>query len=358
MTEVRIVAALVLILSLIWMAYWLLYLGLDGSRMNRRVKDAEHPSPDELRNRAVMVGQLALMGWINVTAATLAGIGGSLFDDGGRFRWPSSPAPYELILLAAALMALSGMIIATYITRPAWKWILDTSDFRSYLRQLKRKGVISETEPAEIRKRREKWQVRTNVRPLRSSEELRKLGLELEKAHEEWGSPPPNGSVEFGARLREDVSDKQVRRWIWCKRRWQLWMPPFIAGCCAIALMITGSHGIDATASLRVLLTRLLLVVLVLICIALVRWLTFRVGRLDLVMTNRYFALERKQLNDCKSLIEQIEVAHGQQQKHASHAGADGSVDKLVLRIGRWDLSRRDEEIWHTATGGRLNGSH
>lgn len=181
MTAVKISIAIALFLDLIWTIFWLLQIGLDGRQMNRRIKDADHPSPDELRNRAVMVGQLALMGMVNVMAGALAGIGSSLFVDEGRVRWPSSQAPYALIILAVSLTVFSGIIIAAYITRPARKWVWDTSDFRSYLRQIKREGVVSETELVEIRERRERWERHTNVRPLRNPEELRALGSSCRK---------------------------------------------------------------------------------------------------------------------------------------------------------------------------------
>jgi len=343
MTAVKIVIAFALFLDLIWTIIWLLYLGLDGRQMNRRMKDAEHPSPEDLRNRAVMVGQLALMGVVNVMAGALAGVGSSLFVDGGRFRWPSSQVPYALITVAVSLTVFSGTIIAAYITRPVRKWVWDTSDFRSYLRQIKREGLVSETGLVEIRKRRERWEKRTNARPLRTPEELSTLGLELPKAHEEWVSSAPNDPVVFGSLLRADVTAKQVWRWIWRKRLWQLGIPPFIAGC-TIALIIIGRLA-SILPSLPLLFAWLLLIVLALICIRSVYWLAFRVGRLDLVMTNRYLALERKQLSDCDCLIGQIEESHRRQQEYTSLAGANGSPDKLVFRIGRWDLCRRNEEI-------------
>jgi hypothetical protein len=356
MTTVKIVIAFTLFLDLIWTMFWLLYLGLDSRQMNRQIKDAEHPSPDELRNRAVMIGQLALMGLVNVMAGALAGIGSSLFVDGGRFRLPSSQVPYILIVIAASLTVFSGIIIGTYITRPAREWVWDTSDFRSYLRQVKREGLVSETELAKIRKRRDRWDVRTNVRPLRGPNDLSRLGLELRKAHEEWASSAPNDPVEFGTRLRADVTAKQVWRWIWRRRFWQLGVSSAIASC-AVALIITGRLA-SKLPRLPILFPWLLLIALALICIAFVYLLAFRVGRLDLVMTNRYFALERKQLRDCDSLIGQIQELHRRRQEYASLAGADGSADKLVFRIGRWDLCRRNEEISEYRDRGRQHSSN
>jgi len=353
MAAVKIVIAFALVLNLLWTIIWLLYLGLDGRQMNRRMKDAERPSPDELRNRAVMVGQLALMGMVNVMAGALAGIGSSLFVDGKQFQWPSSQVPYALIVLAASLTVFSGMIIAAYITRPARKWVWDASGFRSYLRQIKREELVSETDLTEIRKRRERWKQRTNVNPLSNPEELSTLGLELSKAREEWVSSVPNDPVEFGTLLRGSVTRKQVWRWILRKRLWQLGIPPFIAGC-AIALIII-SRLASILPSVPLWSAWLLLIVLAFICIRSVYWLAFRVGRLDLVMTNRYFALERKQLSDCDRLIGQINETHRRQQEHTSLAEANGSSDKLVFRIGQWDLCRHSEEI---PAQGRVSTSH
>jgi hypothetical protein len=340
MTAVKISIAIALFLDLIWAIIWLLQIGLDGRQMNRRIKDADHPSPDELRNRAVMIGQLALMGMVNVMAGALAGIGSSLFVDEGRLRWPSSQAPYALIILAVSLTVFSGVIIAAYITRPARKWVWDTSDFRSYLRQIKREGVVSETELVEIRERRERWEKHTNVRPLRNPEQLRALGLKLPKAREEWASSAPNDTVEFGILLRDDVTHKQVWLWIWRRRLWQLGVPPFIAGC-TIALIIVGRLALILP-SVPLLFRWLLLIVVAVICIRSIYWLAFRVGRLDLVMTNRYLALERKQLSDCDRLIGQIKESHRRQHEYTSLTEANGSSDKLVLRIGRWDLCRHN----------------
>ena len=337
MATVKIGIAFILFLDLIWTVFWLLYLGLDGRRMNRRIKDAEeHPSLEEMRNRAAMVGQLALMGMVNVIAGALAGVGSSLFVDGGQLRWPASQAPYQLLAFAISLTTFSGILISGYITRPARNWMWDSSDFRSYLRQIKGERQVGKTELTEIRKRCEDWKKRTNVRPLRNSEDLSTLGLKLPKAHEEWASSIPKDPVEFGTLLRDSTARTQVGRWIWRKRRWQLGVPPFIAGC-AIALIINGR--------LTLILPRLpliadlsILIALTLICIRSAYWLAFRVGRLDLVMTNRYFALERKQLDDCNLLMGEIEELHKRQQQHASLTGAGSSSDELLFRIGRWDL--------------------
>lgn len=345
-TTVEIVIAIASVLNLAWTLFWLLYLGLDSRQMNRRLKDAEHPPPSELRNRAVLIGQLAMMGLVNVMAGTLAGIGSSLFVDGGQFRWPSSQVPYTLIITAASLTVFSGIAIASYLTRPPRAWVWDTSDFRSYLRQIRSEGLVDETDLSEIRKRRLKWDKRTNVRPLRSPDELRRLALELPKAHQEWLSSASSASYtprEFGDRLRTDVTARKIWRWIGRKRLWQLGIPPFIAGF-TIALIIIGRLA-PTLSGLPAFFSRLLFVALTLICIVFVYRLAFIAGRLDLVMTNRYLALERKQLHDCDCLIEQIEESRRLQQEYSSHAGADGSTDKLVLRIGRWDLCRRSDGI-------------
>jgi hypothetical protein len=343
MAAIKIIIAFALFLDLIWTLYWLLYLGLDSREMNRRIKDAEHPPPDELRDRVVIIGQLVLMSLVNVMAGTLAGIGASLFVDGGRFRWPSSNVPYALIIIAALLTGFSGLAIAAYITRPALMWVWDTSDFRSYLRQVKGEGLVSETSLAEIQKRRLKWDKRTDVRGLRSLDELGRLGLELPEAHEEWGSRTPNDHVEFGRQILKDVTVGQTWRWIFRKRLWRLGIPPFIAGC-ALALIIIGRLA-PTLPHLPIVFPWLLLVVFALFCILLLYTLAYRVGRLDLVMTNRLAALERKQLDDCDLLIEQIGELRKRQQEHALGAKVDGSTDKLMLRIGRWDLCRRSDGI-------------
>jgi hypothetical protein len=340
MAAIKIIVAFALFFDLLWTLYWLLYLGLDDREMNRRIKDAEHPPPDELRNRVVITSQLVLMSLVNVMAGTVAGIAASLFVDGGRFRWPSSQVPFVLIIIAVLLTGFSGLAIAVYITRPALMWVWDTSDFRSYLQQVKGEGLVSEVGLAEIRQRRLKWDTRTNVRGLRNRDELGKLRLELPQAHKEWGvSSAPDDHIEFARQLRKDVTAKQVWRWILRKRLWRLGMPPFIAGW-TLALIIVGRLA-PILPRLPIVFPWLLFVVLALICTLLLYILTFQVGQLDLVVTNRLAALERKQLDDCDSLIKQIRELHKRQQEHASDASVDGGTDKLMFRIGRWDLCRR-----------------
>jgi hypothetical protein len=43
-----------------------------------------------------MIGQLALMGMVNVMAGAQAGIGSSLFVDEGRLRWPLFPGALRI----------------------------------------------------------------------------------------------------------------------------------------------------------------------------------------------------------------------------------------------------------------------
>jgi hypothetical protein len=304
--------------------------------MNKRIKDAERPHPDEIRDSRIVAAQFVPMSVVNLMAGALAGIGASLFVSKGRLLWPASQVPLALIMSAVTLIELTGIAIAAYLARPTWAWVEDSSVFRSYLRQLRARGWVGEGELAEVQKRKLIWSSRTNVRPLRNPRDLCELGLELPTAHEEWASSVRCDPVEFGARLRAEVGVKQTRRWI-VRRRWRrLGIAPFVSGL-AIAGLIRGLVGI---AGLAASLSVLLFVPLAFGCIATLYWIAFQVGRLDLVMTNRYLALERAQLRECDWLIEQIEDLHARQKINNSVAYGGSDVRRMILRIGRWEILR------------------
>lgn len=333
---VSIVAGAALIPIILWAPIGLLTLGLDNSRMNKRIKDAERPHPDEIRDGRVIAAQFVPMSVVNLMAGALAGIGASLFVSGGRLVWRASQVPLALIVSAIVLIEFTGIAIVAYLARPTWAWVEDSSVFRSYLRQLKARGWIREGELAEIRKRRSEWLSRTNARPLHNPHDLSDLGLELPRAHEEWASPVRYNPVEFGARLRREVSANQARRWIACRRLWRLGIAPLASGL-AIAGMIL---GLALIAGLAAPLSVLLFVPIAFGCVAVLYLIAFRVGRFDLVMTNRYLALERAQLRDCDRLIEQIEHLHAHEKVNNSVAWTDPDAGRVMLRIGRWEILR------------------
>jgi hypothetical protein len=326
----------VVIGAILWTPLSLIPLSLENSRMNRRIVDAERPHPDEVRNSRVIAAQFVPMSVVTLMAGALAGIGASMFVDNGRLRWPSSQAPLALIVSAIALTELIGIVLVAYLTRPTWAWIEDSSVFRSYLRQVKARGWAGERELAQLRKRQSTWAGTTNVRPLRSPRDLRELGLELPAAYKEWASPDGCDHAEFGAELQADVSRKQIERWIMRRRLWRLGIPPLVT-----ALAIAGeARGLMVVAGLPFSLSLVLTVPVAFCCGIVLYWLAFRVGRLDLVMTNRYLALERAQLRDCDQLMAQIDELHTREQANASPASADSSADWLTLRIGRWEICR------------------
>lgn len=322
--------------AILWTPLSLIPLSLENSRMNRRIVDADRPHPDEVRNSRVIAAQFVPMTVVNLMAGALAGIGASMFVDNGRLRWPSSPAPLVLIVSAIALTELIGIVLVAYLTRPTWAWIEDSSVFRSYLRQVKARGWAGERELAQLRKRQSAWAGTTNVRPLRSPRDLRELGLELPAAGKEWASHEGCDHAEFGAELQADVSRKQVGRWITRRRLWRLGIPPLVT-----ALAIAGeARGLMVAAGLTFSWSLVLTVPIAFCCAVVLYWLAFRVGRLDLVMTNRYLALERAQLRDCDQLIDQINEMHAREQADASPVPADSGADQLMLRIGRWEICR------------------
>jgi hypothetical protein len=312
----------------------LLSLSADNRRMNRQIKDGQGLHPDDARNLSSLGGQLVLINLINVIAGAAAGVGASLFVDGDRLRWP--PTGWAGALIVAALVAaeITGIFVVRYTTRPTRAWITDTSIFRTYLTRISRSGPVDDGEMEEILASRDEWLSRTIVRPLRSRSELQRLGLELKSARQEWISTEPIDRAAFGNQLISEVSRKQVHLWIKHKRRWRLAILP--AGSAA---SLTASIIIElwVAASSRFLLVIISLVTGLLWGAALYR-VTFPVARRDLIMTNRYVALERMQLNACQRLIQRIEEAResedsGLRLKTSGHG-------RLVMRIGTWDLYR------------------
>ena len=337
-TVFGLVAVLVLFLVILVASLAWLTLGLDNLRMNRRIKDFDGPQPDEVRNARVMASQFVTMSVVNLIAGALAGIGGSLFVDGGRLRLPSTQAPILLITFALILTEFTGMALAFYVSRPVRAWITDSSIFRSYLRTLRARGRVGENELAEIRIDLEGWLGKTKARPLRDPHELSRLGLALPRAPEEWVARWD--PVEFGTRLRADVSIEQVLRWITRKRLWRLGIPPLLLGL-ALAIITCGLAGFDdLTPSLSVSLYAILAIGFS----SPLYLLTYQFGQLDLVMTNRYLALEKKQLRDCDQLISQVQQLHDREQINAAQTEADPSACRVLLRIGQWDLYRRYDQ--------------
>jgi hypothetical protein len=334
-------AGAVLIPIALWAPIGLSTLGLDNSRMNKRIKDAERPHPDEIRDNRAMAAQFVPMSMVNLMAGALAGIGASLFVSGGRLLWPASKVPLVLIVSAIVLIEFTGISIVAYLSRPRWAWIEDSSIFRSYLRQLKARGWIGEGELAEVQKRRLAWSSKTIVRPLRNPHDLSELGLEFSSARQEWASSIRTDPVEFGVRMRAEVSTKQSCRWIFRRRLWRLGIAPLVSGL-AIAGLIC---GLISFAGLPAVLSVLLFVPLSFGCIGTLYWIAFRVGRFDLVMTNRYLALERAQLHDCGQLIAQIEELHERKQVSTSVACANSDAGRVILRIGRWEILRHHHSM-------------
>jgi hypothetical protein len=337
MTVVRLVVGFAVFLALLWTPISLLSLGLDDLLMKRRIKDLERPNPDEIRSYKIIVSQFVPMSVVNVMAGALAGIGASLFVDSGRLRWPSSQTPIVLIGLAIFLTEFTGIAIAFSVTRPTRAWITDSSVFRSYLRQVNARRWVGDSELADIKRLQEMWSAKTNVRPLRDPDELRGLGLELPMAREEWASLVRYDPVQFRDRLRADVNTRQIRRWITRKRLWRLGIPPLVTGL-ALAGVI---RGLIRLTGLSTWVSVLLFVPLAFGCVFLLYWLAFRIGGRDLVATNRYLALERKQLCDSDKLISQIEQSNGQEQANASPTDGVPDSSRFVIRIGRWELCHR-----------------
>jgi hypothetical protein len=316
--------------------YSFIDLGWYDRKLNRQIKDAERPPPDEERDLQAIASQLAPMSMVNILAGTLAGIGASLFVANGRLRWPSSAIPYYLIQGALALTVLTGMALTAYIRRPRRSWVRDASALRSYLRQVNERGHVEESELIEIQKLRSRWKENTNAWPLRKASELKELGLELPSAHSEWNSPTLQDPVQFGADLRKEVNKIQVRRWIRRKRLWKLVIPPYACG-----LTLAGLIGVViVSANFTVWKSALFYLPIVCGYTLFLYWIAFRIGRLDLVVTNRLFALERAQLERCDRLIEQIKRKHMLRQVKAGP-----TTGKLILRIGRWELRLRNDEV-------------
>lgn len=312
----------------------LLRLFVDNRRLNRRIKDGKGLHPDDAKNLSSLGGQLVLMNVINVIAGASAGVGSSLFVDGDRLRWP--PTGWAAALIAGALFAaeITGIFVVRYTTRPTRAWITDTSIFRSQLTQISRIGPIDDEEMKEICSIRKEWCSRTIVRPLRSRSELHRLGLELGSARQEWTSAVPVDRKEFGNRLLAEVSRKQARLWIRSKRRW----PAILPTGSAVSLVVSIIIEMWAASSSRFLLVSVA-VVIGLVWGAALYHLTIPVARRDLVMTNRCVALERMQLSDCDQLIQRIK-----ENRKSERAGSRLEVpwlDRLVMRVGGWELYRR-----------------
>jgi hypothetical protein len=343
MTVVGPIVVFVLLLVIIWTLAALLSFGVDGSRMNRQIKDLDGPAPDELRNISIVRNQFVTISVVSLVASVLAGIGGALFVDAGKLRVPSSQAPVVLIGLALFLIEFTGILIGYYVTRPTQAWVRDCNVFRSYLRQINARGWVGESELADIRERQSRWSDDTNVRPLHNPHELRELGLELPRAYEEWISPVRHDPAQFGAKLRDDVTERQVRRWIRCKRLWQLRILPLLSGA-TIGFVLAGT--IRAFTHLNKLAFWVLLFpAIAFCCILMLYWLAFRAGRIDLVLINRRLALERKQLHDCDQLISQIERWRDRERTDASQVDVQSGTSRSIIRIGQWDLCLRYDGI-------------
>ena len=261
---IRFLAGLLLIFLTLWAPISLLAIGLDRAYKNKHIKDIEGPRPDEVRDNTVMAGQFVTMNIINLMAGGLAGIGTALFVDNGRLRWPSSPVPIALIVLALILAEFTGMAILAYIARPASRWVRNPSVFRSYLKQLNERGQVSENDLADIQRLRSIWSTKTNVWPLRKRDELEGLKLVLPMASKEWASSVPYDPVQFGVALHDQVSRRQVRSWIFRKRLLRLGIPPFVSGF-ALAVIIWALVG--TSVGLKGLLSVSILISLVVICI-------------------------------------------------------------------------------------------
>lgn len=313
-------------ISALWWEDW---------NLNRRMKDAERPPPEEERDLQAIVAQLGPMSMANIMAGALAGIGASLFVDNGRLRRPSSQIPYALIALALALTVFTAMALTAYIRRPRPSWVGNTSSLRSHLRRVNEQSRIGESDLAEARELRSRWAEDTVVRPLRRVNELRELGLELPAAYEEWNSATPYDPIRFGAKLKTEISAKQVRRWIGRKRLWRLGIPPFASGLALAGIIII----VIALGKFTIWSSALVYTPIVCLYTVLLYWWAFRTGRLDLMATNRLFALERSQLDDCDRLIEQIEKKFILGQLRSDQRG------RLILGIGRWELRLRNDEV-------------
>jgi hypothetical protein len=343
MTITYLLGGFAALVAALWAPLSLVPLGSYNSRMNRQIRDFERPHPEEVRNNKLVVGQFVPMSVVTLIAGTLAGISASLFVYDGHLRWPSSQVPLALFGFAIFVAEFGGIAIASYVSRPTQSWVEDSSVFRSWLRRMRARGWIEESELAQIRKIQSKWAATSKAWPLRNPHELRQLGLELLIAREEWASPIQPDPVQFGARLSADMDAGQVWCWIRHKRLWRLGIPPVISGL-ALAGII---RGLIRLTGLSLSLSVLLSVPIAFGCVALLYWLAFRIGRLDLVMTNRYLALERKQLDDCDQLIDIIQRCRDEQ---VNASPIYGPQRMLVVRIGRWELCRLAVETPHPLT--------
>lgn len=332
----KFVQGLLLVGTAGWAPICLLSIGISNLRESRRLEDNDGPLPDDVRNSRAIAGQLVPMSLANLMGGALAGIGASLYVNNGKLRWPSSSMPEALIIVALMLTEFSGMAITLYVTRPTRAWITDANVFRSHLRQIRDRGWIGKSDLAEIEKRKLEWKEKTDIRPLRKSDELYKSKLYLPAAKDEWLSPTPYEPKIFTSKLLANVSSRQVWRWIMRKRLWKLGVPPLVSGLALALLISVVSYQVHPAA---VSVMRLFLLLLSVSCPAAFYWVTYRVGRLDLVMTNRYFALERAQLRDCDGLIDEIKGDY-----EVSRNGVRLDAGRVVLRFGRWDICKRSNE--------------
>jgi len=318
-----------------WAFISLISLWADNWRMNRQIKDGRGPRPDELRNASTMAGQLVLINVINIITGATAGIGASLFVGTDKLRWPPTGLAIALITAALIVTEITGIFVIRYTSRPTRAWITDTSIFRAYLTQVSASGLVSDEDMQDILASRSEWSCRTVVRPLRTAQEMQELGLELISAREEWASPASIDPVEFGKMLQARVSRKQVWLWIRRKRIWRLGIPPGASAftLAALTLVTLNWYGYAGPGTL------VPLIFFTPIWGGFLYGAAFFVARRDLIMTNRYLALEAKQLSDCDRLIEQIkELQAFRKSEVISNREAGSSV---IVRIGRWDLRLR-----------------
>lgn len=156
-------------LVLAFTVYSFLDLGWYDWKLNRRIKDAERPPPDEERDIQAVVSQLVPMSMVNILAGALAGIGASLFVVNGRLRWPASMIPYYLVEGALCLTVFTGMALTAYIRRPRRAWVRNSSALRSYLRQINERPRVEESDLDEIQKLRSRSQTHRNCTACRRS---------------------------------------------------------------------------------------------------------------------------------------------------------------------------------------------
>lgn len=336
---IRLLAGFAIVAASLWAPISLLSLGSYNSRMNNHIKDADGRHPDDVRNDRAVAGQLVPMSVLNLMAGALAGIGASLFVVNGRLRWPSSGVPMALFIVALCLVEIPGMFIISYLSRPTRDWVTDSSVLRSYLRVVNARGWVGNGELADIRKLRRGWDTKTSARPLRSPGELAREGLELPAAQAEWSSSVPVDPALFKHSLCSQVNPRQIRGWIKQRRIFRLGASPLISGLAVAAIL----RGLIDLIGVPIWLSISLLFPLAVGCAVPLYWWGFCVARKELVVVNRLLALERAQLRDCDVLLAEIESWKVQEHNGLRSADAEGCVGRLMLRIGRWDVLRRND---------------